>query len=204
MRSGRINIRITNAVGALIDITPGFNLILVVWQIPRVKEMLKNVLTTYVPKSFKILINSGNAISGNQKDGMYKVNLPLDDTDKHKIWQYGVETFCIETNDPLILPSTLLLDIPSITQRDSYSTLSGNPNTVMMTMKSGVFYNNIFDFSQLGMPLNSIQQFVNGQINIRLLNNDGVVSADIGANCVWSLLLTIWEMPGPNAISNPG
>ena len=91
MRNGRINIRITNAVGELVNApaSDGFSLILVVWQIPPVIEALNNaasLLTTYTPRSFRILINSKNAISGSPKDGIYRVNLPVNSDDKYKNW----------------------------------------------------------------------------------------------------------------------
>jgi hypothetical protein len=152
-------------------------------------------------RSFRVLIRSNTAISGNNKDGIYKVNLPIIDSDKNKNWQYDVETFCFETNDTV--PIAWIVDIPTFTQRNSYSSLTQNTNSNIILLRGGLFFNSIFDFSQLGIPLNNINVFVNGQINIRILNCDGVLCTDMSSTCVWTMILTIWEIPHPNAVSEP-
>jgi hypothetical protein len=123
-------------------------------------------------------------------------------SDRHKNWQYDIETFCFETNDSIV-PIAWIIEFPTFTQRDSYSSLTKTTNSNVILVRGGVFFNSIFDFSQLGIPLNNINVFVNGLINIRILNCDGVLCTDMSSTCVWTMILTIWEIPHPNAVSEP-
>ena len=155
-------------------------------------------------RSYRIFINSMNAISGDNKDGLYKINLPIENSDKYRKWQYGIEYFCYDTNSPLAgVPNTWVIDIPTFTQNDSYSTMTNNNSYSVLPVRGGVFFQDTLNFSKLGLPINNINLFVNGMINIRILNSNGVLATDVGAYCVWSMIIIIWEVPDADAVSNP-
>jgi hypothetical protein len=155
------------------------------------------------PKKFyRIQIYSANHLTNpippsglvpDWNDSYYQIDVPdILDSDKYQI---AVESFNLNrtganANNGYVVHCT------SLTQANTYSTLTQSTSHALLTYNGNTFYRFI-DFSSIGTPLRDLTFMRNKQIRIYLSTLDGVPIVDpnyFGANIDWVMSLIIFPI----------
>jgi hypothetical protein len=145
-------------------------------------------------KIYRIVINAYDRIFrlDPANNNWYNINvgeIPLQSSDTK--WQWAVESFLI----PLIagfpsVATSYYVDIPSLPQPNSYSTITNCENTVALTHKHAE-HSRFLNFDSVGCPLRDLTWMRSGRINIRITNALGQLT-DTQA---FIMVLVVWEIP---------
>jgi hypothetical protein len=132
------------------------------------------------------VVSSASKIHGTNNDGTFFVDCShLRPADTTKQYQFAVEYFVTATNiDPT------LINIPSLTQVNSYSTLtkSHNYNVAMVDSYS---YSQTIHHNSVGRLLTNIDFLTSSMMNIQFTDMSGTVLTNMAT---WALSLVIWEV----------
>jgi hypothetical protein len=138
---------------------------------------------------YKIRIHSVNKLSGNDVDGVYKVDLP-EILDVNKNYMLAVESFLNKT----YYVNPYLIICPSFSQGNTYSTLQDGSDFTL-TNASGNGFTMPVDKSTIGCKLQDISFLRSKQIRLKFTDLDGVTLATnvFGLVPSWMLTLVVWE-----------
>ena len=143
-------------------------------------------------KFYRILISSANLLSWTLSDGWYQIDIPevlVFDTKKN--WQYALEFFVTDSASNI---TGLSVNIPSLTQPNTYSTLSKSTCTTLTVLR-GTNYNRIVTFDSIGYPLAHCNFLRSSRINVQFTDLVGNLT-NLGGN--FSLMLVVWEILDEN------
>jgi hypothetical protein len=149
-------------------------------------------------KVYRIVIYSKDVISGNNKDGVYQIDLPdyIQDINKYHL---AVEDFTIHTQTTTAGVTRTLLVEASVTQPDTYSTSSRTSSRVLLTMSRSatadvaVSYYKPITSKTYGVPLSDLSFLRNKQLRITLRSVDDALQTDATlGNTNWVMTLIVY------------
>ncbi len=136
-------------------------------------------------QSFRIVINSVDRISGALNDGFFKINgSPSIQLKTDVQYQFAVEQFTTST-----LLTTLLINIPSLIQKDSYNTTTQSTNSTVLIASATSFSRNI-QHNTIGILITSIDFIKSSILEVQFTD----VTNTLVTMSNWSLSLVIWEV----------
>lgn len=145
-------------------------------------------------KIYRIVLNSKDRINAfeHASNSWFHINVgevPLQNSNIK--WQWAIESFLIPLFPPVPLVITsLYVDIPSIIQPNSFSTITKCENTVAIISKT-FEYTNRLNYDSIGVPLTDLSWLRGGTINVKVSDALGTPAGLVGFQCV----LVVWEIP---------
>lgn len=133
----------------------------------------------------KIILRSGNKISGTNTDAMFNVTLPNDFFNSAVL---NVETF-VANGSVDLTDTSYSIHIPQLLQPKSYDTITNNLSDVVL-VNIGQSFQNPATTSSLGVPITDPSFFNHKMLNVRFKDTAGNL-ASIGD---WIMVLTIYEV----------
>lgn len=149
-------------------------------------------------KVYRIVIYSKDVISGNNKDGVYQIDLPdyIQDINKYHL---AVEDFTIHTQTSTPGVTRTLIVEASVTQPDTYSSSSRTSSRVLFTMSRSatadvaVSYYKSITSKTYGVPLSDLSFLRNKQLRITLRSADDALQTDATlGNTNWVMTLVVY------------
>lgn len=149
-------------------------------------------------KVYRIVIYSKDVISGNNKDGVYQIDLPdyIQDINKYHL---AVEDFTIHTQTSTAGVTRTLLVEASVAQPDTHSTSSKTNSRVLFTMSRSatadvaVSYYKPITSKTYGIPLTDLSFLRNKQLRVTLRSADDTPQTDATlGNTNWVMTLVVY------------
>ena len=136
---------------------------------------------------YRIALYSTNKKSGDNNNSTYHIDCPhIRALDTSKSYQFAIEAFsCI--NSTL---TSLLIDIPTLTQANSYSTLSQSTNQNVLMTWGDNFVRPVL-FNTIGIPLTNIDFMKSSSLQVIFRDVTGVQLTNMTD---WCLSFVIWEV----------
>ena len=150
-------------------------------------------------KIFRIFLNSLNAINANGgancSNLWFQVRLPGIMDDPFKKYQWAVEQFFVVANVNTSVTSSWVINMNSLPQFDSYSTLTKSVNFGNVITRNVTNITKNILFSSIGSPFNNTSVLEGGQINVLITDVLGNEHLDWNNNCNYVMMVCIWEVP---------
>ena len=140
-------------------------------------------------KIYKLHSDSTFAVSGTWRDGMYEVNLPVDEIDPSLEWFLDVQTFFI--NDAFE-GAPYMVVLPTVNFRNSvYTNTTKNVSNIMLLTYQAEYQKQI-DTNVMSNRITTPMQFKGTMIRVQIVDPTTGLTTTLGTTNNWSMILVLY------------